>query len=41
MQDNLRWREIASRASFGTKDKITVRLYNHSFRTPVSCLGSE
>lgn len=36
-----RWREIVSRASFGTKDKITVRLYNQSFRTPVSCLCSE
>jgi hypothetical protein len=22
------WREIVSRVSFGTKDKITVRLYN-------------
>jgi hypothetical protein len=36
-----RWREIVSRASFGTKDKITARLFNQSFRTPVSCLGSE
>ncbi len=40
-----RWRnpEISgvSRASFGTKDKITIRLYNQSFHTPVSCLVSE
>ena len=35
------WREIVSRASFGTKDKITVRLFNQSFHTPVSCFGSE
>jgi hypothetical protein len=38
---SLRWCEIVSSASFGTKDKITVRLYNQSFYAPVSCLGSE
>jgi|GEM_PF-6436624 hypothetical protein len=25
----------------GAKDKITARLFNQSFLTPVSCLGSE